>query len=78
MWTHVGHVAINASGQDKHNETAPTSLALFNRELLAKTCWRPRVTPMTSMNVTDQRLHPDHQQWPNITQLENNITGSDA
>ena len=32
-------ISVDASRQDKHNDTTLMSVALFNRELLAKTCW---------------------------------------
>ena len=32
-------LSVDASRQDKHNDTTPMFVALFNRELLAKTCW---------------------------------------
>ena len=35
-------ISVDASRQDRHNDTTPMSVALFNRELW--TCWWPRLT----------------------------------
>ena len=48
--SHVGPsrsccISVDAHWKDKHNETMPISVALFDRELLAKTCLWSRVTP---------------------------------
>ena len=32
-------ISVDASRQPKHNDATSVSVALFNRELLARTCW---------------------------------------
>ena len=70
MVTKVGHVAyqsVYVVYQDKHNDTLPKPLALFNCAQLAETCWCPQVTPDGPYEDPEKNLYLDHQQSPNIT-----------
>ena len=53
------HVAsVDASQQDEHKEATAMSLAFFSRELLAKTCWWPQVTPDNLYEGNRPKLEP--------------------
>ena len=53
----------------KHNGTTSMSVALFNRELLAKTCWWPQLTTRDLYEVQRQKFAPGSSPKSNITQL---------
>ena len=69
-------ISVDASWQGKYNETTFISLALFNRELLAKTSWWPRVTPDDLYEDQRPKFASDHQQWCNSIHAK--ITGPDT
>ena len=64
--------------QDKNSETTPMSLALFKRELLAKTCWRPRVTQDDSYKSQRPKFAPRPSTITYYNSIHDKITGPDA
>ena len=59
----IGHAAYHAMRRGKTNTMrVRPRLYFFHRELLAKTVGDLKLSQMTAMKVTDQNLHPDHQQ----------------
>ena len=54
------------------------SLALFNRELLAKTCWLPRVTPDDLYEGHRPKFAPGSSTVAQYNSIHDQITGPDV